>query len=79
MFPAFDSQLEVMLAFLVFGLGLGAPLLAFALLSQPYSEQVPRLLARYSDIINRGVGLVLLSVSAYYLMFVFRAIPGVAV
>ena len=78
-FPAFDSQLEVMLAFLVFGLGIGAPLLVFALLSQPYSEQVTRLLARHSEIINRGVGLILVVVSAYYLLFVFRAVPGVSV
>ena len=78
-FPAFESQLEVMLAFLVFSLGVGAPLLAFALLSQPYSERLTRLLARQSDIINRGVGLVLLAVSAYYLLFVFRVVPGLPV
>ncbi|SEH11828.1 cytochrome c-type biogenesis protein [Natronorubrum sediminis] len=75
-FPEFDTQLEVMLGFLAFGLGIGAPLLAFALVSQPYSRQVTRLLARYSDPINRVVGVVLLVVSAYYLLFVFQVIPG---
>ena len=77
-FPAFDSQFEVMLAFLAFGLGIGAPLLAFALLSQPYSERITRLLARHSSPINRGVGLVLVIVSAYYLLFVFALVPGVS-
>ena len=75
-FPAFDTQLEVMLAFLAFGLGIGAPLLAFALLSQPHSEYITRLLARHSGVLNRFVGLVLLVVSAYYLLFVFAIVPG---
>lgn len=73
-FPAFDTQLEVMLAFVVFGLGIGAPLLAFALLSQPYSEQVTRILARHSSAINRVVGAILVIVSAYYLLFVFAVV-----
>ncbi|MES3517315.1 MAG: cytochrome c biogenesis protein CcdA [Natronomonas sp.] len=75
-FPAFDSQIEVLLAFLSFGIGIGAPLLAFALLSQPFSEEVTRTLARHSNGINRFVGLVLVVVSAYYLLFVFRVVPG---
>ncbi|WP_436347872.1 cytochrome C biogenesis protein [Natronorubrum sp. FCH18a] len=75
-FPAFDSHLEVMLGFLAFGLGIGTPLLAFALLSQPYSRRVTRTLARYSTPINRVVGLVLVAVSLYYLLFVFRVVPG---
>lgn len=77
-FPAFDSQLEVVLAFLVFGLGIGTPLLAFALLSQPYSRQVTRTLARYSGVINRLVGVVLVAVSLYYLIVVFQVVPFVS-
>ncbi|QRV15867.1 cytochrome C biogenesis protein [Haloterrigena salifodinae] len=77
-FPAFDSQLEVMLGFLAFGLGIGAPLLAFALVSQPFGRRVTRTLARYSGPINRVVGAVLLVVSLYYLLFVFNVIPGTA-
>ncbi len=76
-FPEFDSHLEVMAAFLTFGLGIGAPLLAFALLSEPYSEQVTRTLARHSGVINRGVGAILVAVSLYYLLFVFTVVPGV--
>ena len=75
-FPAFDSQLEVMLGFLAFGLGIGAPLLAFALVSQPYGRRITRTLARYSRPINRLVGVVLLVVSVYYLVFVFSVVPG---
>lgn len=75
-FPAFDSQLEVLAGFVAFGLGIGAPLLAFAILSQPYSRLVTRTLARYSEPINRLVGVVLLIVSAYYLVVVFEVLPG---
>lgn len=75
-FPAFDTQVEVMLGFLAFGLGIGAPLLAFALISQSYSQAVTRTLARYSPVINRLVGVILLIVSLYYLVFVFQIIPG---
>lgn len=76
-FPAFDTQVEVMLAFLAFGLGIGAPLLALALVSQPYSERVTRVLARHSDVINRLVGVVLVLVAAYYLLFVFAVLSGI--
>ncbi len=67
----FDSFLESVLGFLAFGLGIGAPLLAFALLSEPYSRRVTRTLARYSAPLNRVVGVVLVVVSAYYLVVVF--------
>ncbi|MDQ2051439.1 cytochrome c biogenesis protein CcdA [Natronolimnohabitans sp. A-GB9] len=75
-FPAFDSQLEVLAGFIAFGLGIGAPLLAFALLSQPYSRRVTRTLARHRRTINRLVGVVILAVSLYYLLFVFHVVPG---
>lgn len=74
-FPAFDSQLEVMAAFLAFGLGIGAPLLAFALLSQPFGARVTKTLARHSGLINRGTGLVLVVLAGYYLAFVFAIVP----
>ena len=74
-FPAFDSQLEVLAGFLAFGLGIGTPLLAFSLLSQPYSRRVTRTLARYGAAINRLVGLVLVAVSLYYLIEVFGVVP----
>ncbi len=77
-FPEFDSQLEVLAAFLAFGLGIGAPLLAFALLSEPFGEQVTRTLASHSHVINRGVGMILVVVSLYYLLVVFTVVPGVS-
>ncbi|THE64722.1 cytochrome C biogenesis protein [Salinadaptatus halalkaliphilus] len=75
-FPAFDSQLEVLAGFVAFGLGIGTPLLAFALLSQSFGRRLTRALAAYSDPINRFVGVVLLVVSSYYLVVVFQLVPG---
>jgi cytochrome c-type biogenesis protein len=71
----YDTHLESMLGFLAFGLGIGAPLLAFALLSEPFSRRVTTTLARYSSQINRGAGAILLGVAGYYLLFVFEVIP----
>lgn len=73
----FDSQVESMLGFLSFGLGIGAPLLAFAVLSEPFGRRVTRALARYSRPINRIVGAILVVVAAYYLAFVFEVVPGI--
>ncbi len=67
----FDSFIGSMLGFLAFGLGIGAPLLALAVLSEAYSHRITRTLARYSAPINRVVGVVLVIVSAYYLVVVF--------
>ncbi|WP_247002101.1 cytochrome c biogenesis protein CcdA [Halosolutus gelatinilyticus] len=75
-FPGFDSGLEVMLGFLAFGLGIGAPLLAFAVLSQSLGRRLTRTLARYGSPLNRLVGVVLVVVSVYYLVFVFAVLPG---
>ena len=77
-FPGFDSGFEVVLGFLAFGVGIGAPLLAFALLSQSIGRRLTRTLARYSSPLNRAVGVVLLVVSLYYLVFVFSVVPGTA-
>lgn len=72
----YDTHVESMLGFLVFGLGIGAPLLAFALLSEPFSRRVTTTLARYSGPINRGAGAILLAVAAYYLVYVFEIVPA---
>ncbi|RKD95440.1 cytochrome c biogenesis protein CcdA [Halopiger aswanensis] len=74
-FPAFDSQLEVLLGFLAFGLGIGTPLLALAVVSQSAGRRATRTLARYSGAINRLVGVVLVAVSLYYLIVVFEVVP----
>lgn len=76
-FPALESRITVLLAFLAFGLGMGAPLLAFAVLSEAAGERITRALARRSNQINRGVGLVLIAVAGYYLWVVFDIIPVV--
>lgn len=72
----YDTRLESTLGFLFFGLGIGAPLLAFALLSEPFGRRVTSILARYSSPINRATGAILLAVSAYYLVVVFDVFGG---
>jgi len=76
--PGLDNGFEAMLGFLVFGLGIGAPLLALAVLSQPFSERLARTLARHSTPINRVVGAFLMLIGLYYLVFIFAVIPGTA-
>ncbi len=73
----FDSQLGSLLGFLSFGLGMGAPLLAFALVSESLGRRATRTLARYSGPINRLTGVIVLAVSAYYLVVVFDVLDGV--
>ncbi|RDZ48577.1 cytochrome C biogenesis protein [Haloferax sp. Atlit-19N] len=73
----FDTAAESLLGFLAFGLGIGAPLLAFALVSERYSRRATRWFARHTTVINRVTGAVMLVVSAYYLLVVFDVL-GVA-
>lgn len=63
----YDTHVESMLGFLAFGLGIGAPLLAVAVVSESFGRRLTGVLARYSNPINRAVGAVLLAVSVYYL------------
>jgi len=72
----YDTHVESMIGFLSFGLGIGAPLLALAILSEPFGNRVTTTLARYSSPINRGTGAVLLVVAAYYLLVVFETVPS---
>lgn len=71
----FDSGLQSFAGFLSFGLGIGAPLFVFAIISEPYSRSVTRTLARYSSHINRGLGLIFVMIGLYYLIFVFNVVP----
>lgn len=73
----YETQVENMLGFLSFGLGIGAPLLAFALLSESFGQYVTRELAKHSSLVYRGTGLILLVVSVYYLAFVLPPVPSV--
>jgi cytochrome c-type biogenesis protein len=70
----YDTHAQSMLGFLAFGLGIGAPLLAFAVVSEAFGKRVTRTLARYSGPVNRAVGAVLLVVAVYYLTAVFEVV-----
>ncbi|WP_181690923.1 cytochrome c biogenesis protein CcdA [Natronomonas sp. LN261] len=72
----FEGPLRNLLGFVLFGLGIGTPLLAFALLSESFGRRLTTTLARYSGPINRAAGGVLLLVALYYLVFVFAVLPG---
>lgn len=64
--------LENILRFLAFGLGIGFPLLAFAIISTTATDAIINFLTRYKRIINLIAGLIMLGISAYYLVFVFK-------
>jgi cytochrome c-type biogenesis protein len=58
--------------FIIFGVGIGFPLLLFSALSQTRSQMIIRFLGRHKTIINRAAGGIMLTVSLYYLIFVFQ-------
>lgn len=61
-----------MLRFLFFGLGIGFPLLLFSAVSTKSSRQIIAFLVGNRRNINLGTGVIMLVVSIYYLVFVFR-------
>lgn len=71
----FDTTTGNLLGFLAFGLGIGAPLLALAIASEPFGRRFTRTLAQYSSPINRAVGAILVAVSVYYIVFIFELVP----
>ncbi|MBR9707345.1 MAG: cytochrome C biogenesis protein [Candidatus Diapherotrites archaeon] len=60
------------LNFLMFGLGISAPLLLFSLISLNKSQAIISVLAKYKKRINQTSGVIMLVVSVYYLVFVFH-------
>jgi cytochrome c-type biogenesis protein len=60
------------LNFLFFGIGMGAPLLVLSLISTAASQQVIGFLTKHKRIINLSTGIIMLVISVYYLIFVFR-------
>jgi cytochrome c-type biogenesis protein len=60
------------LNFFAFGLGIAAPLLAFSALSTTASSTIINFITNYRRWINLVAGIIMLGVSAYYLVFVFR-------
>jgi len=65
-----------MMKFLFFGIGLAFPLLAFALISTTASGTIIRFLTKYRRVVNLVAGGVMLPISVYYLVFVFRIFGG---
>ena len=55
-----------------FGAGMGAPLLAFGVVSEPWRDRVLGRLTRHRRTVDVVTGAVLLAVSAYYLIAVFE-------
>ncbi len=70
----FDNAVSSILNFVFFGLGLGFPLLAFSLLSAARSAAIISWATKYKTIINRISGIIMLLISLYYLLFVFRVL-----
>ena len=63
------------LNFLAFGLGIGAPLIAFSLVSRAASRRLVNAVVRHERKITFVAGAVMTAVSLYYLVFVFD-VPG---
>jgi cytochrome c-type biogenesis protein len=72
----YDTQLQNMLGFLSFGLGMGAPLLGFALVSDSLGQRLTGWLSSHTTLVYRATGTVLLAVSAYYLAVVIPPVPS---
>tara|TARA_Y100000034_G_scaffold135553_1_gene207969 strand:+ start:1232 stop:1906 length:675 start_codon:yes stop_codon:yes gene_type:complete len=66
------SFLGNFLNFIVFGLGMAAPLLLFTIISSAKSHQVIEWLGKHKKKINLVAGLIMLVISLYYLLFVFK-------
>jgi cytochrome c-type biogenesis protein len=58
--------------FVVFGIGIGFPLLVIAAVSSARSDAIIDFLSRHKKAINRTVGGVMLGISLYYLIVVFQ-------
>jgi len=55
-----------------FGIGMASPLLAFAIISDPWRDRILDWLTDNRRRINIGTGLTLVAISLYYLLFVFQ-------
>jgi cytochrome c-type biogenesis protein len=64
--------LENLLRFLFFGFGIGFPLLVLAALSATATDAIINFLTKHKRLINLIAGLIMLGISIYYLIFVFR-------
>ncbi|MEE9400260.1 MAG: cytochrome c biogenesis protein CcdA [Dehalococcoidales bacterium] len=64
--------LENVLRFLFFGIGIGFPLLVLAAISSAATDAIINFLTKNRRIINLIAGTIMLGISLYYLIFVFR-------
>jgi cytochrome c-type biogenesis protein len=58
--------------FILFGVGMAVPLLAFAVVSAASGNKMMRWLTKHTRAINLTAGIIMLLISLYYLLFVFR-------
>ncbi len=68
------SFIENVLSFFSFGVGMAFPLLAFSLISTAKSRAIIGFLTKYKRHINLSAGVIMLVISFYYLVFVFRVL-----
>jgi cytochrome c-type biogenesis protein len=71
----FSDPLSSLANFGAFGVGMASPLLAFAVVSEPWRDRVLAALTGNRRLINLATGLVLIGISLYYLFVVF-AVAG---
>jgi cytochrome c-type biogenesis protein len=65
-----------MLSFVSFGVGMAFPLLVFSIISASASSQIIGFLSKHKRIINLASGVIMLVISLYYLLFVFKIFGG---
>lgn len=65
-----------LLSFLFFGIGIAFPLLLFSIISAAASTKIISFLTEKKVIINRIAGVIMLIISLYYLLFVFKIFGG---
>jgi cytochrome c-type biogenesis protein len=68
------SFINNLLNFVFFGIGMALPLLVFSIISGVKSKAVIGFLSKYKVWINRIAGVVMLAISLYYLIFVFKVV-----
>jgi cytochrome c-type biogenesis protein len=68
--------IENLISFVFFGIGMTAPLLAFALISTNSSTKIINYVTKHKRKINFSAGAIMLVISLYYLFFVFRIIDA---
>jgi len=66
------SFINNLINFLLFGIGMGTPLLLFSIISAQKSTLIIGWLSKHKRSINLIAGLLMLGISIYYLFFVFR-------